>query len=120
VHPRITKITECLDVNIQGSLMTELRIDMHLTQEITDVGLEAQKLGIFMEEKEYRGVEFSIATHYWLIQTLTERLYVSKRASGLCSCGLWAYLCSHSNQLMYDFTRPQGAIDRGKVPARWC
>jgi hypothetical protein len=22
--------------------------------------------------------------------------------------------------LMYDFTRPQGAIDRGKVPARWC
>ena len=49
-------------------------------------------------------MEFSIATHYWLIQTLTERLHVSKRASGLCSCGLGAYLCSHSNQLMYDFT----------------
>jgi hypothetical protein len=43
--------TECLDVNIRGSLMTELRTDMHLTQEITDVGLKAQKLGVFMEEK---------------------------------------------------------------------
>jgi hypothetical protein len=28
--------------------MTELGIDMHPTQEITDVGLEAQKLGVFM------------------------------------------------------------------------
>ena len=37
-----------LDVNTQGSLMTELGIDMHPTQEITDVGLEAQKLGVFM------------------------------------------------------------------------
>ena len=64
--------------------------------------------------KGLRGVEFSIATHYWLIQTLTER------ASGLCSCGLGAYLCSHSNQLMYDFTQRQGAIDRGEVLARWC
>jgi hypothetical protein len=68
----------------------------------------------FYGVKGLRGVEFSIETHYWLIQTLTER------ASGLCSCGLGAYLCSHSNQLMYDFTRLQGAIDRGEVPARWC
>jgi hypothetical protein len=28
--------------------MTELWTDVHLTQEITDVGLEAQKLGVFM------------------------------------------------------------------------
>jgi hypothetical protein len=28
--------------------MTELRTDMHPTQEITDVSLEAQKLGVFM------------------------------------------------------------------------
>jgi hypothetical protein len=28
--------------------MMELRTDMHLTQEITDVGLEARKLGVFM------------------------------------------------------------------------
>ena len=28
--------------------MTELRTDMHLTQEITDVGLEAQKLGAYI------------------------------------------------------------------------
>jgi hypothetical protein len=28
--------------------MTELRTDMHLTQEIMDVGFEAQKLGVFM------------------------------------------------------------------------
>jgi hypothetical protein len=27
--------------------MTELRTDMHLTQEIMDVGHEAQKLGVF-------------------------------------------------------------------------
>jgi hypothetical protein len=27
--------------------MTELRTDMHPTQEITDVGHEAQKLGVF-------------------------------------------------------------------------
>ena len=37
-----------LDVITRGSLMTELGIDMHPTQEITDVGLEAQKLGVFM------------------------------------------------------------------------
>jgi hypothetical protein len=28
--------------------MTELRTDMHPTQEITDVGHKAQKLGVFM------------------------------------------------------------------------
>jgi hypothetical protein len=28
--------------------MTELRTDTHPTQEITDVGYEAQKLGVFM------------------------------------------------------------------------
>ena len=29
-------------------VMTELRTDMHPTQEITDVGHEARKLGVFM------------------------------------------------------------------------
>jgi hypothetical protein len=100
--------------------MTELQTDVHLTQEITDVGLEAQKLAVFMEEKGIGVRGISTKVWDWLIQTLTERLHVSKRASGLCSCGLGAYLCSHSNQLMYDFTRRQGAIDRGEVPARWC
>jgi hypothetical protein len=28
--------------------MTELRTDMHPTQEITDVGYKARKLGVFM------------------------------------------------------------------------
>jgi hypothetical protein len=36
------------DVITWSSLMTELRTDMHPTQEITDVSLEAQKLGVFM------------------------------------------------------------------------
>ena len=80
---------------------------------------EARKLGVLWG-KGIRGVEFSIATHYWLIQTLTERLHVSKRTSGLCSCELGAYHCSHSNQLMYDLTQRQGAVDRGEVLARWC
>jgi hypothetical protein len=39
-------------------------------------------------------------------------------ASGLCSCGLGAYLCSHNNQLIYGFTRPQGVIDGEEVLAR--
>ena len=30
--------------------MTELRTDMHLTQEITDVSLEARKLWVFIEK----------------------------------------------------------------------
>jgi hypothetical protein len=30
--------------------MTELRTDMYPTQEITDVGHEARKLGVFMKE----------------------------------------------------------------------
>jgi hypothetical protein len=42
--------------------MTELRIDMHLTQEIMDVDHEVGKLGVFMGEG-LRGMEFSIATH---------------------------------------------------------
>ena len=37
-----------LDVITRGSLMTELRTDMHPTQEIMDVGHEARKLGVFM------------------------------------------------------------------------
>ena len=74
----------------------------------------------FMKEKGIGVGGISTKVWDWLIQTLTERLHVSKRASGLCSCGLGAYLCSHSNQLMYDFTRHQGAVDRGEVPARWC
>jgi hypothetical protein len=37
-----------LDVITRGSLMTELRTDMHPTQEIMDVSHEAQKLGFFM------------------------------------------------------------------------
>ena len=40
--------TQQLDVTTRGSLMTELQTDMHLTQEITDVGHEARKLGGFM------------------------------------------------------------------------
>jgi hypothetical protein len=48
MHPRITNRTERLDVITWGILMTELWADMHLTQEITDVGHEAQKLGVFM------------------------------------------------------------------------
>ena len=74
----------------------------------------------FMKEKGIGVRGISTKVWDWLIQTLTERLHVSKRASGLCSCGLGAYLCSHSNQLMYDFTQRQGAVDRGEVPARWC
>jgi hypothetical protein len=35
--------------------MTELRTNMHLTQEITDVSLEAQKLGFFYGRKRDRG-----------------------------------------------------------------
>ena len=63
--------------------MTELQTDMHPTQEITDVGHEARKLGVLWG-KELRGVEFSIATHYWLIQTLTER------TQGIRTLFLWA------------------------------
>jgi hypothetical protein len=79
--------------------MTELRTDMHPTQEITEVGLEAQKLGVFMEEKGIGVRGISTKEWDWLIQTLTVRLHISQRASGLCSCGLGAYLCSHSNQV---------------------
>jgi hypothetical protein len=38
-----------LDANTQGSLMTELQKDTYLTHVTTDVGLEAQKLGVFIE-----------------------------------------------------------------------
>jgi hypothetical protein len=72
---------------------------MHPTQEITEVGLEAQKLGVFMEEKGIGVRGISTKEWDWLIQTLTVRLHISQRASGLCSCGLGAYLCSHSNQV---------------------
>jgi hypothetical protein len=37
-----------LDGNTRSSLMTELQADMYPTQEITDVGHEARKLGVFM------------------------------------------------------------------------
>jgi hypothetical protein len=47
--------------------MMELRANMHPTQKITDVSHEARKLGVLWG-KGLRGVEFSIATHYWLIQ----------------------------------------------------
>ena len=57
-----------------------------------------------MEEKGIGVRGISTKVWDWLIQTLTVRLHVSQRASGPCSCGLGAYLCSHSNQLMYDFT----------------
>jgi hypothetical protein len=43
---KITK--DHLDVITWGRLITELRTDMHPTQEITDVGHEARKLGVFM------------------------------------------------------------------------
>ena len=52
---------------------------MHLTQEITDVSLEAQKLGVFMEEKGIGVRGISTKVWDWLIQTLTERLHVSKK-----------------------------------------
>ena len=81
---------------------------------------ESPELGVFMKEKGIGVRGISTKVWDWLIQTLTVRLLVSQRASGPCSCGLGAYLCSHSNQLMYDFTRRQEAIDRGEVPARWC
>jgi hypothetical protein len=41
-------LIDCLDVITRGSLITELRTDMHSTQEIMDVSHEAQKLGVFM------------------------------------------------------------------------
>jgi hypothetical protein len=37
-----------LNVITWGPLIMELRTDMHPTQEITNVGHEAQKLGVFM------------------------------------------------------------------------
>ena len=63
--------------------MTELWTDMHLTQEITDVGHEARKQG-FLWGKGLRGVEFSIATHYWLIQTSAEKLRAGCQSSVNC------------------------------------
>jgi hypothetical protein len=65
--------------------MTELQTDMHPTQEITDVSPEAQKLGVLWS-KWLRGVEFSIATHYWLIQTSAEKLHVRAECQSSVSC----------------------------------
>ena len=65
---------------------------------------ESPELGVFMKEKGIGVQGISTKVWDWLIQTLTVRLHVSQRASGPCSCGLGAYLCSHSNQMMYDFT----------------
>ena len=59
---------------------------MHPTQEITDVGHEARKLGVFLWGKGLRGVEFSIATHYWLIQTSAEKLHVRAGCQSSVSC----------------------------------
>jgi hypothetical protein len=46
--------------------MMEFQTDMDPTQEIKNVGHEARKLGVLWD-KGLRGVEFSIATHHWLI-----------------------------------------------------
>jgi hypothetical protein len=56
---------------------------MHPTQEITDVGHKARKLGVLWG-KGLRGVEFSIATHYWLIQTSAEKITCTCRVSEFC------------------------------------
>jgi hypothetical protein len=74
-----------LDVITRGRLMTELWISMHPTQEITDVGHEARKIGVLWG-KGLRGVEFSIATHYWLIQTSAEKLHVRAGCQNSVSC----------------------------------
>ena len=58
---------------------------MHPTQEIKDVDQDTQKLG-FSWGKGLRGVEFSIATHYWLIQTSAEKLHVRAGCQSSVSC----------------------------------
>jgi hypothetical protein len=58
---------------------------MHPTQEIMDVGHEARKLGVLWG-KGLRGVEFSIVTHYWLIQTSAETLHVRAGCQSSVSC----------------------------------
>jgi hypothetical protein len=74
-----------LDVITRGSLMTELRTHIHPTQEITDVSHKVRKLG-FLWGKGLRGVEFSIVTHYWLIQTSAEKLHVRAGCQSSVSC----------------------------------
>jgi len=88
---------------------------MHPTEEITDVGGGLKARGFY----GVRGLGVWNSAQRHTIG-LFKHQQKEHRASGLCSCGLGAYLCSHSNQLMYDFTRHQGAIDRGEVLARWC
>jgi hypothetical protein len=58
---------------------------MHPTQEIRDVGQEARKLGVLWG-KGLRGVEFSIETLYWLIQTSAEKLKVRATSQSSVSC----------------------------------
>ena len=41
---------DCLDANTRVVLMMELQTYTYLTQETTDVGLEARKLGVFIEK----------------------------------------------------------------------
>jgi hypothetical protein len=65
--------------------MTELQTDMYPTQEIMDVSHEARKLGVFWG-KGLRDVEFSTATHYWLIQTSAEKLHVRAGCQSSVSC----------------------------------
>ena len=58
---------------------------MHPTQEIMDVGHQAQKVGFFWC-KGFWGVEFSTVTHYWLIQTSAEKLHVHAGCQSSVSC----------------------------------
>ena len=46
---------------------------------------EARKLGVLWG-KGIRGVEVSIATHYWLIQTSAERLHVHAGCQSSVNC----------------------------------
>jgi hypothetical protein len=55
--------------------MTELWVETYLKQETVDSTPRLESSG-FLWGKGLRGVEFSIATHYWLIQTSAEKLHV--------------------------------------------
>jgi hypothetical protein len=100
--------------------LAELWADTYLTQEAGEstLGLGSYR---FLKKQRVRSTRnFDKDTglvHLNINRKITGQ---QKRASELCSTGLGAYLCSHNNQLMYDFTWRQRVIDRGEVPARWC
>jgi hypothetical protein len=47
--------------------MMELQVNMYLTQEITDVGPEDQKLGVFIEKGSGAEGGISAVTHKWAV-----------------------------------------------------